>query len=124
MESFQRSVEGRDVVTEIGKRRRNMPIIDMPIEELKTYEGTNPRPADFDEYWERALAEMHAVDAQVELVPSRFQVPTAECFDLYFTGVKGARIHAKYVRPKQAKEPHPAVISNVPWLFWPCRRLE
>lgn len=87
-----------------------MPIIDMPLEQLKTYEGTNPRPADFDEYWERALAEMHAVDAQVELVPSRFQVPTAECFDLYFTGVKGARIHAKYVRPKQAKEPHPAVV--------------
>lgn len=87
-----------------------MPIIDMPLEQLETYQGTNPRPADFDEYWERALAEMHAVDAQVELVPSRFQVPTAECFDLYFTGVKGARIHAKYVRPKQAKEPHPAVV--------------
>ena len=87
-----------------------MPIIDMPLEQLKTYEGTNPRPADFDEYWERALAEMHALDAQVELVPSRFQVPTAECFDLYFTGVKGARIHAKYVRPKLAKEPHPAVV--------------
>jgi len=87
-----------------------MPIIDMPLEQLKVYEGTNPRPADFDEYWERALTEMHAVDPQLELVPSSFQSPNADCFDLYFTGVKGARIHAKYVRPKHTEGPHPAVV--------------
>ena len=28
-----------------------MPIIDLPLEELKVYKGTNPRPSDFDEYW-------------------------------------------------------------------------
>lgn len=87
-----------------------MPLVDMPLEQLKTYEGTNPRPADLDEYWERALAEMRAVDPQVELVSSSFQVPHAECFDLYFTGVKGARIHVMYVRPKNMKNPHPAVV--------------
>lgn len=87
-----------------------MPLVDMPLEQLKTYEGTNPRPADLDEYWERALADMRAVDPQVELVPSSFQVPHAECFDLYFTGVKGARIHVKYVRPKNMEAPHPAVV--------------
>lgn len=87
-----------------------MPLVDMPLEQLKTYEGTNPRPADFDEYWERALAEMRTVDQQLELVPSSFQVPHAECFDLYFTGVKGARIHVNYVRPKNMETPHPAVV--------------
>jgi len=87
-----------------------MPIIDMPLEQLRTYQGTNPRPTDFDEYWERALAEMRAVDPQIELVPSTFQAPNAECFDLYFTGVKGARIHAKYVRPKHTMAPHPVVV--------------
>lgn len=87
-----------------------MPLVDMPLEQLKTYEGTNPRPADFDEYWERALAEMRTVDQQLELVPSSFQAPHAECFDLYFTGVKGARIHVKYVRPKNMETPHPAVV--------------
>lgn len=87
-----------------------MPIIDMPLEQLRIYQGTNPRPTDFDEYWERALAEMRAVDPQIKLVPSSFQAPNAECFDLYYTGVKGARIHAKYVRPKHAKTPHPAVV--------------
>jgi len=88
-----------------------MPIVDMPLEELKKYNGINPCPEDFDEYWERAIAEMKAVDPQVELVPAPFQVPFAECFDLYFTGVKGARIHAKYLRPKNCDKPHPAILQ-------------
>lgn len=88
-----------------------MPLIDMPIEQLLTYKGINPRPDDFDAYWERALAEMRSIDPQVELVPSKFQTPQAECFDLYFTGVGGARVHAKYARPRNAAEPHSAVLN-------------
>ncbi|QGQ94813.1 acetylxylan esterase [Paenibacillus psychroresistens] len=88
-----------------------MPQVDMPLEKLKEYEGRNPRPADFDEYWSRALEEMQAVDPKVELVPSSFTVPFADCFDLYFTGVRGARIHAKYVRPKNVPQPHPAIVQ-------------
>ncbi|GFR38380.1 acetylxylan esterase [Insulibacter thermoxylanivorax] len=87
-----------------------MPTLDLPLDELKQYQGINPRPDDFDAYWERALAEMQTVDPQIELVPSEFQVPFAECFHLYFTGVRGARIHAKYIRPKGVQEPHPAII--------------
>lgn len=88
-----------------------MPTIDMPLAQLQSYEGRNPRPADFDAYWDRAIAEMKAVDPQIELVKSDFQVPYAECFDLYFTGVRGARIHAKYIKPKNVAEPHPAVLQ-------------
>lgn len=87
-----------------------MPLVDMPLAQLRTYEGRNPRPADFDAYWNQALEEMKAVDPQAELVPAEFQVPFAECFHLYFNGVRGARIHAKYVRPKQSEGPHPAVL--------------
>lgn len=88
-----------------------MPLtFDYPLEKLYTYQGMNPRPADFDAYWNAALAEMEALDAQVELVPSEFQVAFAECFHMYFTGVGGARVHAKLVRPKAAKIPHPAVL--------------
>jgi len=93
------------------KGRAFMGVFDFPVDKLKEYQGTNPCPKDFDEYWERALKEMKAVDPQIELVPSEFQVPFAECFDLFYTGVKGARIHAKYLRPKNAPEPHPAVIQ-------------
>ncbi|MHB0913831.1 MAG: acetylxylan esterase [Armatimonadota bacterium] len=87
-----------------------MPLVDMPLKELKMYLGINPRPADFDEYWDAALAEMRATDPQVELVPHELSSPAAECFHLYFTGVGGARVHAKYLRPKGVQEPHPAVV--------------
>jgi len=85
-------------------------IFDLPLEKLKEYQGINPRPHDFDEYWDKALEEMKSIDPQVELIPSEFQAPFAECFDLYFTGVDGARIHAKYLRPKNSDKPHPAVL--------------
>jgi cephalosporin-C deacetylase len=87
-----------------------MPLIDLPLEQLKTYTGRNPRPADHDAYWDQALTEMRAVDPRVELVPHPIPAPYAECFDLFFTGVRGARIHAKYVRPAGAKGRHPAVL--------------
>jgi cephalosporin-C deacetylase len=88
-----------------------MPLLfDMPFEKLETYQGTNPRPDDFDTYWESALAEMRALDADMELRPASFHAPFAECFDLYFTGVGGARVHAKLLRPKAATAPHPAVV--------------
>lgn len=87
-----------------------MPLIDLPLEQLYEYRGRNPRPADFDAYWERALAEMHAVEPEVELVPHPLPSAAAECFHLYFTGVGGARVHAKYLRPRGAREPHPAML--------------
>ena len=88
-----------------------MPLLfDMPLEKLYEYQGRNPRPADFDLFWDRSLAEMHAVDPQVELVPATFKVPFADCFHLYFTGTGDARVHAKLLRPKQASEPHPASV--------------
>lgn len=87
-----------------------MPLVDMPLEQLHRYEGRNPRPPDFDAYWERGLAEMQATDPKPELIPHDLNASFAECFHLYFTGVGGARIHAKYLRPKGKTEPHPAVL--------------
>src|SRR4051794_38282838 len=87
-----------------------MPLVDMPLERLFEYTGRNPRPDDFDAYWERALAEMAATDPAPEFVPHPISAPFAECFDLFFTGVGGARVHAKYLRPKAPPAPHPAVL--------------
>ena len=89
-----------------------MPMIDMPLEELRVYRGINPKPADFDAYWAAALAELEATPPAPEFLPAEFQTPFAECFDLWFTGVGGARVYAKYLRPRHAKEvPHPAVLQ-------------
>ena len=58
-----------------------MAVFDLPLEELKKYTGRNPKPADFDQYWERALNEMNSTDPRVELVPADFVNPVAECYD-------------------------------------------
>ncbi|MCW5548925.1 MAG: acetylxylan esterase [Opitutaceae bacterium] len=89
-----------------------MPLIDKPLPELRKYKGRNPRPADFDAYWDEALRELDATDPKPELVPSKAIAPRhSEAFDLWFTGVGGARVYAKYVRPKKSSGKNPAVLQ-------------
>ncbi|CCH29708.1 acetylxylan esterase [Actinosynnema sp. NPDC047251] len=83
---------------------------DMPREELATYQGTNPRPEDFDVYWDGALAELDTLDPGVTTEPAAFQTPFAECSHLWFTGTGGARVHAKLLRPRAGAGPRPAVL--------------
>lgn len=88
-----------------------MPCIDKPLDELHKYQGINPRPADFDTYWDESLAEMHRLDPQIELRPYEgLKLRNTECFELYFTGVGGARVHAKYMRPAKRSGKCPAVV--------------
>ena len=89
-----------------------MPLIDKPLAELHTYMGTNPCPADFDSYWNDSLGELDKVDAQIELRRNdTLPLRNAECFDLRFTGVGGARVYAKYLRPTHAAGRSPAILS-------------
>lgn len=88
-----------------------MPLLfDLPFEQLDTYPGRNPRPDDFNDFWEQSLAELNKIDPAVELVPSDFQTSFAECLDMYFTGIDSARIHAKLIRPRQQNGAQPAVL--------------
>ncbi len=87
-----------------------MPIVDKPIQELLQYQGSTPRPADFDEFWDSQLARLDGIDPKPELVESSFQTSYAECFDLYFTSTKGATIHAKYARPRNCNVKCPAIL--------------
>ena len=81
-----------------------MPNIDKPLKELYEYNGMNPRPADFDAYWDKGLAEMNAVDPKVKIKAADFKTSFADCFDMTFTGVRNARIYAKLVKPKGARK--------------------
>ena len=88
-----------------------MPCLDMPLSELQTYHGTNPRPEDFDDYWETALQEMRAVIPDLTITKADFSSPIVDCFDCYFTGAKGARVYAKHLRPKQFSGKLPAILQ-------------
>jgi len=85
-------------------------LIDLKPEELKKYNGVSPCPSDIDEYWDSSIAEMKAVDPKLELIKAH-DFPTVECFDMYFTGVNGARLHGKYARPKNITKPVPAIVK-------------
>ena len=89
-----------------------MPAVDKPLHELRNYHGINPRPADFDVYWDDSLRELDTLDPQVTLTPSEtLPLRNAEAFDLSFTGVGGTRVYAKYLRPRNPKGPLPALLN-------------
>ncbi|MEE1049072.1 MAG: acetylxylan esterase [Clostridia bacterium] len=87
-----------------------MPIVDMPLEELKKYRGSSPCPADIDEYWDNAIAEMKALDYNAEFIKADFESKGIEYYDLYFTGTKNARLHAKFAKPANIEGKVPAVL--------------
>jgi cephalosporin-C deacetylase len=84
-------------------------LVDKPIPELLKWQGRNPCPADHEAYWSRALAELKTVDPAPDFRPAAFNCSFADCYDLYFTGVRNARIHVKFLRPKKIEGKLPAV---------------
>lgn len=86
-----------------------MPVFEMPLEQMRSYRGCSPLPADFADYWRAALAENEAAGLAYEMTPAAFQAPGVECYDLWFTGVRGARIHCKFLKPERVRGHIPAV---------------
>ena len=87
-----------------------MPLVDMPLEELKKYNGISPCPKDIDEYWDNALAEMNSIEHNAVFEKCDFPTKDMECYHLYFTGTKGARIHARFAKPTNVDGKIPAVL--------------
>lgn len=88
-----------------------MPLLfDMPFSELQSYQGRNPRPKDFDQYWDAAILEMRQTDPRISLEKADFSTNFAECLHLYFTGVRGARVHARLLRPTNYSGKRPALL--------------
>ncbi len=87
-----------------------MPVVDMSLEKLYEYQGKNPCPSDFDEYWDEALKEMNSIDPKAEFVKKDYPSKVCDMYDLYFTGTKNARIHAKVAVPKKIEGKIPALL--------------
>ena len=88
-----------------------MPLsFDLSLEELQNYQGRNPKPDDFDAFWDSGIQEMHGLGTGFELEPAKFTSPFADCYHLYFTGASGAKVHAKLIKPKQQAPDSPAVL--------------
>lgn len=76
------------------------------IKRFDDYHGLMACPADFDAFWEARIAEADMVPLAYELVPDeRRRVPSCSCYDLWFTGMCEARLHARVLLPQREKPP-------------------
>lgn len=83
--------------------------MDMPLLQARQYLGSSPKAADYDAFWQEALEELDAVDANAQWEDAPMQFSCARCQWLRFQSVGGAQICAKVLRPKTAGV-HPAVL--------------
>lgn len=88
-----------------------MPQLDMPLSKMREYMGCTPRPADFDEFWEKSLAEMNAIDPKAVFTPHPMKSVCADIYELRFTSTKGAVIFGKVAVPKHIEGKVPAVLK-------------
>ncbi|HBR93346.1 MAG TPA: acetylesterase [Opitutae bacterium] len=88
-----------------------MPVLDKPLDELVKYTTSTPKPADFDDFWDKGLQELDALEVKVNFTPVDFKAPFATCRSMHFTGTGGARVHARIATPKEpAEQPGPALL--------------
>lgn len=78
--------------------------VDLKPKELFEYNGISPKPDDFDDFWDTSIEGMRKIDPSLELVPCKWEFSGVDAYDMYFTGVDNARIHAKYMRPVDTKK--------------------
>lgn len=84
-----------------------MPSKDMPLEQLKNYTGSTPRPEDFDDFWNRRIKEAWDVPLEYEVKNSMIPNTKETKFcDIWLKGVRGQAVYVKYVKPiRQHKVP-------------------
>ena len=88
-----------------------MPISQRELEAYASYRGTNPIPDDFDEFWAARVDEARQIPLHYTLSPSEIpDFATCQYRDLWFEGMGGARVYAKYARPT-AEGPVPLVLQ-------------
>lgn len=72
-------------------------------EELLSYGGSSPLPEDFDIFWDKMLTKTKAMTLNISFEKAEYSYKNADAFHLYFDGLDGSRIHARYLRPKNAE---------------------
>jgi cephalosporin-C deacetylase len=86
-----------------------MAIFDLPLSELKTYQPALTRRPDFDEFWQKTLAEAADQPLDPTLEPVDYPVPEIRAFATHYRGWQGAPIAAWYLLPA-GEGPFPALV--------------
>ena len=86
-----------------------MPAKDMPLQQLKQYTGSTPRPKDFWEFWEKRAGEAWALPLEYELKEAEIpHTPYTQYYDVWLRGMAGARLHIfLYAMPNEILDDFP-----------------
>lgn len=80
-----------------------MPLIDLPLEELRAYNPAPNAPADLAQFWSETLAEAATVPLNATLEPVDYPVDGLDVHRVYYDGWRGARICAWLIARSGAK---------------------
>ena len=69
------------------------------LDEMKTYKGCDEVPADFDTFWDKALANLAEL-SEYKLKEQDFSIPNVACYELTFKGTRDGLVYARIVFPK------------------------
>ncbi|MGC8765016.1 MAG: acetylxylan esterase [Brevinematia bacterium] len=90
-----------------------MPYYDLPLEDLKKYLPERYEERDFDEFWERTLAETDKYPLDYHLEEVESYLKTVRVFDLTFAGYKNQKIKGWYILPIVRNEKLPCVVEFI-----------
>lgn len=72
------------------------------LETMKDYKGRDEVPADFDAFWDQALAKITELP-EYKLEERDFSIPNVICYELTFKGTRDGLVYARIVFPKRIK---------------------
>lgn len=94
-----------------------MPLFDLPLAKLRTYNPPERAPRDFDAFWKRTLAETAATGPAAptftRLKPSENPFPLVDIADVTFAGYASHPIKAWFLAPR----PSPNIPAKLPCLI-------
>lgn len=106
-----------------------MPLVDLPLSELRTYRPTRTEPHDFDDFWRATLAEASGHALNPVFAPHEARL-AMQVWDVRFSGFAGERIGGWFLAPRHVEGPLPCIVQYLgystgrgyphEWLLWPA----
>jgi cephalosporin-C deacetylase len=79
-----------------------MPLIDLPLDQLRAYQPSPAVPPDFDSFWHQTLAEAQQQPLREELTRIDYPVPALDVYQVAYDGWRSARISAWFIARRGA----------------------
>jgi len=86
-----------------------MPLVDMPLSELKTYKPALTRRRDFDALWSRTLKAAHAQPLNPAFEPHAYPATGVRVSRVTYDGFEGGRVAGWHLAPEGGGR-HPALV--------------